>query len=1197
VSESPYAHLHVHTEYSMLDGAARLKELFKEVKAQGMTHVAMTDHGNMYGAAEFHKQAKDAGITPVIGIEAYVAPESRRNTSRILWGQPHQKRDDVSASGAYLHKTLWARDARGLHNLFKLTSRSFAEGWMVKYPRMDKEILAEHAAGLMASTGCPSGELQTRLRLGQEAEALKSAAEYQDIFGKENYFLELMDHGLDIETRVRDGLIQIARKLGIPPVVTNDSHYSRESDAQAHDLLLCIQTGKTLADADRFKFDGSGYYIKSPAEMYAVNNSDIWRDGCRNSQLLIADRVDTTGMFEFVNLMPRFPIPEGFDSEDALFADAVWKGMDRRYPNGFDETRRKQAEYEIGIITQMGFPAYFLVVADFINWAKDNGVAVGPGRGSAAGSIVAYAMGITDLDPLDHGLIFERFLNPERISMPDIDIDFDERGRADVIRYVTHKWGSDKVAQIITYGTIKAKAAIKDATRVLGFPYAFGDRITKAFPPPVLGKDVPLSIVTDADHPRYSEAGELRAMYDNEAEVKQIIDTAKGIEGLIRQPGVHAAGVIMSAEPLTDHIPVWVRHQDGAVITQFDYPTCEGIGLLKMDFLGLRNLTIMSDAVKAVEANRGIKIDLLALALDDKPTYDLLGRGDTLGVFQFDGSGYRTLLRLMKPDNFEDISALGALYRPGPMGVNSHTNYALRKNGQQAITPIHPELAEPLREVLEPTYGLVVYQEQVQKAAQVLAGYTLGQADLLRRAMGKKKKEILDKEFIPFQKGCRERGYSDAAIQAVWDVLVPFAGYAFNKAHSAAYGLVSYWTAYLKANYAPEYMAGLLTSVGDDKDKSALYLSESRRMGVTVLPPDVNASVATFTAVGKDVRFGLAAIRNVGANVVEATIAARKSKGEFTSFADFLRKVPQVVCNKRVIESLIKAGAFDSLGHPRKGLLLIHEQAVDSVIDIKRNEAIGQDSLFGGDEQAEAAFEVAIPDAEWDKKTRLNFEREMLGLYVSDHPLLGVEHIIARDADISLAELMGSAVGDDDEDEEGARPVAVAPSSGGRNDGQIVKIGGILSGVTRKVTKQGNQWATATLEDLGGAIEVLFFPQSYQLYSTAIAEDAIVVVKGKIDRRDDVPKLIAMDMTIPDLSVVDGAPFVVSMPLARCVPPVVEQLREVLRTHPGPTEVHLRLRGPAKTTVVRLDDKLRVAASPALHADLKQLLGPTCIAS
>src|SRR5579862_2929944 len=1196
-SGAPFAHLHVHTEYSMLDGAARIKELLAEVKRQGMTHVAMTDHGNMYGAAEFHRQAKDAGVTPVIGIEAYLAPESRTNSNRILWGQPHQKKADVSSSGAYLHKTIWATSNEGLHNLFRLSSRSYAEGWMIKWPRMDKEIIAEHCAGLMASTGCPSGELQTRLRLDQYDEALKAAAEWQDIFGKENYFLELMDHGLDIERRVRDGLIEIGRKLGIPPVVTNDSHYTREPDAQDQDMLLCIQTGKTLADADRFRFDGTGYFIKPAADMYRLDASDVWQEGCRNSQLLIADRVDTTGMFEFRNLMPRFPIPDGFESEDELFRAEVWKGMDRRYPEGYDEQRKQQAEYEIQMICQMGFPAYFLVVADFIMWAKDNGIAVGPGRGSAAGSIVAYAMGITDLDPLVHGLIFERFLNPERISMPDIDIDFDERGRADVIRYVTQKWGSDKVAQIITYGTIKAKAAIKDAGRVLDYPYAMGDRITKAFPPPVLGKDVPLAIVTDTEHPRYNEAGELRAMYDSEPDVKRIIDTARGIEGLIRQPGVHAAGVIMSAEPLTDHIPVWTRHTDGAVITQFDYPTCEGLGLLKMDFLGLRNLTIMADAVAAIEKNRATSIDLLTLPLDDKPTYELLARGDTLGVFQLDGGPMRSLLRLMKADNFEDISAVLALYRPGPMGVNSHTNYALRKTGQQEIRPIHPELEEPLRDVLEPTYGLIVYQEQVQKAAQILAGYTLGQADLLRRAMGKKKKEILDKEFVPFRQGCRERGYSDRAIQAVWDVLVPFSGYAFNKAHSAAYGLIAYWTAYLKANYPAEYMAALLSSVADDKDKSALYLNECRRMGIKVLPPDVNESVATFAAVGTDVRFGLAAIRNVGANVVEAINAARKSKGQFSSFADFLRKVPLVVCNKRVIESLIKAGAFDSFSEPRKGLVFVHEQAVDAVIDIKRNEAIGQDSLFGGDEEAEAAFEVAIPDAEWDKKTRLNFEREMLGLYVSDHPLLGVEHILARDADISLSELMGSAADDDEDAEDSSSRPAPAVSYGSRKDGEIVKIGGILSGVTRKLTKNGAQWANATLEDLGGAIEVLFFPQTYHLYATAIAEDTIVLVKGRIDRRDDVPKLIAMDLTLPDLTATEGAPFVVSMPITKCVPPVVEQLREVLRTHPGPTEVHLRLKGNQKTTVVRLDDKLRVAASPALHADLKQLLGPTCIAS
>ncbi|HYB14478.1 MAG TPA: DNA polymerase III subunit alpha [Streptosporangiaceae bacterium] len=1182
-SDQPFAHLHVHTEYSMLDGAARLKDLFAEVKELGMTHVAMTDHGNMFGAAEFHRQAKDAGITPVIGIEAYIAPEARNNPNRVLWGQPHQKKDDVSAAGAYLHTTIWARDNQGLHNLFRLSSRSYAEGWLVKWPRMDKELIAEHSDGLMASTGCPSGEVQTRLRLDQFDEALKAAAEWQDIFGKENYFLELMDHGLDVERRVRDGLAEIGRRLGIPPVVTNDSHYTREADAQAQDMLLCIQTGKTLADADRFRFEGTGYFIKAAAEMYRLDGSDLWQAGCRNSQLLIADRVDTTGMFEYVNLMPRFPIPDGFESEEELFRAEVWTGMDRRYPDGYDEQRRKQAEYEIQIICQMGFPAYFLVVADFIMWAKNNGIAVGPGRGSAAGSIVSYALGITDLDPITHGLMFERFLNPERLSMPDIDVDFDERGRADVIRYVTQKWGSDKVAQIVTYGTIKAKAAIKDSCRVLGFPYALGDRITKAFPPTVLGKDIPLSALFDTDHPRHAETAELRSVYEAEPEVKQVIDTARGIEGLIRQPGVHAAGVIMSAEPLTDHIPVWTRHTDGAIITQFDYPTCEDLGLLKMDFLGLRNLTIMADAIAAIGKNRGASIDLLTLPLDDQPTYELMARGDTLGVFQLDGGAMRSLLRLMRPDNFEDISAVNALYRPGPMGVNSHINYALRKTGRQQITPIHPELEEPLKEVLEPTYGLIVYQEQVQKAAQILAGYSLAQADLLRRAMGKKKKEILDKEFVPFRRGCRERGYSDQAIQAIWDVLVPFSGYAFNKSHTAPYALIAYWTAYLKANYPAEYMAALLSSVADDKDKSALYLNECRRMGIRVLPPDVNESVATFAAVGNDIRFGLAAIRNVGTNVVEAVLAARKSEGQFGSFADFLRKVPLVVCNKRVIESLIKAGAFDSFGDARMGLVFVHEQAVDAVIDIKRNEAIGQDSLFGGDAEAEAVFDVPVPAGEWDKSTLLNFEREMLGLYVSDHPLFGVEHIIARESDCSLADLMT----DDTE-----------RSKADRSEAQIVRVGGILSGVQRKVTKQGNQWAAATLEDLGGAIEVLFFPQTYQLYATSIAEDAVVVVKGKVDRRDDVPKLIAVDLSVPDLSVDDSdpsRPFVVSMPVARCVPPVVEQLREVLRTHPGPTEVHLRLRGRERTTVVRLDDRLRVAASPALIGDLKQLLGPACV--
>ncbi|WP_093887087.1 DNA polymerase III subunit alpha [Streptosporangium canum] len=1167
-----FVHLHVHTEYSMLDGAARLKQMFKQVGELGMPAIAITDHGNMHGAYDFYKQATGAGIKPVIGIEAYVAPASRHQKKPVLWGEPHQKRDDVSAGGYYTHMTIWAKNAKGLTNLMKLSSRAYTEGFVRKWARMDAETLAEHSEGLMATTGCPSGEVQTRLRLGQYDEALAAAARFQELFGRDNYYLEIMDHGLDIERRVRDGLTRISKELNIPPLVTNDSHYTYESDATSHDALLCIQTGKQLADPDRFRFDGSGYYIKTADEMRAVDSSDLWAEGCRNT-LLVAEKVDPTGMFGFKNLMPTFPIPEG-DSEESWFRKEIWKGMERRFPEGVDEEHRAQIEFEMNVILQMGFPSYFLVVADFIMWAKNNGIRVGPGRGSAAGSLAAYALGITDLDPLPHGLIFERFLNPDRVSMPDVDIDFDERRRGDVIRYVTEKYGADKVAMIATFGTIKAKAAIKDAARVLGHPYALGDKVSKAFPPAVMGKDIPLSGIFDKDHPRYNEAGELRKLYDEDVDVKSAMDLGRGLEGLIRQTGVHAAGVIMSSEVLTDYIPIMRRDSDGVIITQFDYPTCETLGLLKMDFLGLRNLTIIDDCLKMIEANTGNRIDLLKLPLDDRKTYELLGRGDTLGVFQLDGGGMRSLLRLMKPDNFEDISAVGALYRPGPMGADSHTNYALRKNGLQDITPIHPEFEESLQEILGTTYGLIVYQEQVMAIAQKVAGFSLGKADLLRRAMGKKKKSELDKQFESFEQGMKDNGYSAAAIKTLWDILLPFSDYAFNKAHSAAYGLVSYWTAYLKANYPSEYMAGLLTSVKDDKDKSALYLNECRRMGIKVLPPDVNDSDFDFTPRGTDVRFGLSAIRNVGGNVVDGIIAARREKTRFADFKDFLRKVPMVVCNKRVIESLIKAGAFDSFAHERKGLVMVHEQAVDSIIGIKKNEAQGQDSLFGAVEGAEdQTFDVQIPPGEWDKTTLLQFEREMLGLYVSDHPLFGVEHILASGADCSIAAL---------QDEN-------------RADGQVVTVGGILSGVQRKVTKKGDTWVLTMLEDLEGAIEVMIFPSAYQLCATVLAEDAIVFVKGRLDKREDVGKIIAMEVTAPDLTRESGGPLAVSLPLTRCTPPVVGRLKEVLTAHPGTTEVHLQVHNGPKTTIVRLDDRLRVAPSPALMGDLKQLLGPACL--
>src|SRR5450830_933138 len=1171
---SDFAHLHVHTEYSMLDGAARIDELFDEANRLGQTSMGITDHGYVFGAHEFWSKARKHGIKPVIGVEAYLTPgTSRLDRTRVRWGDAHQAGDDVSGGGAYTHATMWARTTEGMHNLFRMASLASLEGQFYK-PRMDRELLSRYSRGIIATSGCPSGEVQTRLRLGQYDEALRAAGEFRDVFGAENFYVELMDHGLDIERRVRGDLLRIAKELGAPLVATNDLHYTRAEDQHAHEVLLCVQSGKTLADPNRFKFDANDFYLKSSEEMRR-----IWADlpeACDNT-LRIAEACEVDFVESAATYMPRFDVPAGED-ETSWFVKEVELGLHRRFPTGIPDEVRRQAEYETEVITSKGYAGYYLVVADFINWSKANGIRVGPGRGSGAGSTAAFAMGITELDPLKNGLFFERFLNPERASLPDFDIDFDERRRGEVIRYVTDKYGEGRVAQIVTYGTIKAKQAVKDASRVLGYPFSMGEKLTKAMPPAVMGKDVSLSGIFDPDHDRHAEAEEFRVLVASDPDAQTVVETALGLENLKRQWGVHAAGVIMSSRDLIDIVPIMRREQDGAIITQFDYPTCEALGLVKMDFLGLRNLTILDDALSNIVANGKEPVVLETLPWDDAPTYELLGRGDTLGVFQLDGGPMRSLLRQMRPDNFEDISAVIALYRPGPMGANSHVNYALRKNGLQEIRPIHPELAEPLAEILSTTYGLIVYQEQVMAIAQKVAGYSLGAADLLRRAMGKKKKEILDKEFVPFSEGMRANGFSDRAISTLWEILVPFSDYAFNKAHSAAYGLVSYWTAYLKANYPTEYMAALLTSVRDDKDKSALYLGECRHMGITVLPPDVNESTANFTAVGHDIRFGLTAVRNVGANVVDAIVRTREAKGEFTSFTDFLDKVPAVVCNKRTIESLIKAGAFDSLGHGRRALLLVHEQAVDSVIGVKRKEAEGQFDLFAdlmGDDDGSSGFSVTIPDLpDWDKKQRLAFEREMLGLYVSDHPLSGLEHVLSAAADVSIATLLA-----DD-----ARP-----------DGSTVVVAGLITSLQRKMSKQGNPWAAVTIEDMEGSVEIMFFGETYLAYSTVLAEDAVVVVRGRVRRRDETMQLQAMEVSLPDITAVADAPIMVSMSVSQCTPPVVERLREVLSTHPGVTEVHLRLTSPGRATVMRLDEGLRVERSPALFGDLKALLGASCL--
>jgi DNA polymerase III subunit alpha len=1183
-----FVHLHVHTEYSMLDGAARIGDLFTRAAEMGMPALATTDHGYVFGAYEFWKKAQGTGVKPIIGVEAYVTPGTHRtDKTRVKWGEDHQAGDDVSGSGAYTHMILLARNNNGLHNLFRMDSMASLDQVYAKWPRIDRELLSQYSDGLIGTTGCPSGEIQTRLRLGQYGEALQAASDMRDILGAENYFCELMDHGLDIERRVQKDLLRLARELDLPLVATNDLHYTSPEDAKAHSALLCVQSGSTLMDPNRFKFDADDFYLKSPAEM-----RHTWRElpeACDNT-LLIAEMCDISFTEGEGRYMPKFPCPPG-ESDESWFVKEVQEGLVERFPDGVPEYATKQAAYETDVIVSKGYASYFLVVADFINWAKRNGIRVGPGRGSGAGSMCAYAMRITDLDPIPHGLIFERFLNPERMSMPDFDVDFDERRRGEVIKYVTDKYGADRVAQIVTYGTIKAKQAVKDAARVMGHPFVVGEQLTKAMPPDVMGKGVPLAEIYNKEHKRYGEGVDFRALVDTEPHFKEIVDTALGLEGLKRQWGVHAAGVIMSSEPLVDVIPIMRRLQDGQVITQFDYPSCESLGLVKMDFLGLRNLTILDDAIDNVRANRGEEIDLDALSKDmtDPATYQLLGRGDTLGVFQLDGGGMRTLLKLMQPDNFEDISAALALYRPGPMGVNAHTNFALRKNGKQELTPLdpqlkgklQPEMVTALEPILGTTHGLVIYQEQVMEIAQKLAGYTLGNADLLRRAMGKKKKEVLDAEYVPFSEGMKKNGFNEASIAALWGVLVPFSDYAFNKAHTAAYGLVSYWTGYLKANYPAEYMAALLTSVGDDKDKSALYLGECRRMGIKVLPPDVNDSVARFAAVGTDIRFGLQAIRNVGHNVVEAIVQAREDKGRFTSFRDFLSKCPAVVCNKRTIESLIKAGAFDGLAESRQGLHRVHEDYIDNFVDIKRQEAIGQDSLFGGfgddagGESTDFAVLPPIPAIEWDKKTLLGFEREMLGLYVSDHPLFGIEHVLTHHADTSIASLT---------------------AEDGKPEGSNVTIAGLITGLSVKRTKKGDLWAIVTVEDLEGAIECLFFPSAYMTVSTMLTHDAVVVVKGRVNRRDDTPTIYASDLVLPDISEGPRGPVVVTIDSNRATTDKIEELKSVLSSHPGSTEVRVRLSQPGRSVLMRLEDAYRVNATESLFGDLKVILGPRCLA-
>ena len=1177
-----FTHLHVHTEFSMLDGAARLDDLVAKAVADGQPALGITDHGNMYGVLEFFKECRAQGVKPVIGTEAYMAYENRAERPPRRGRVDDSGGDTEGGKKLYYHLTLLAESDQGYRNLIQLASLAFMEGYYYK-PRMDWELLARYHHGLIATTGCLGGHVLQSLLQGDEAGALDKAARLQDIFGKDNLFVELQDHGLQAQRDTNPKLVEIARKIGAPLIATNDSHYVHREDHEAHDALLCVQTGATLSDPKRFKFEGQEHYLKTAAEMRY-----LFRDlpeACDNT-LWVAERADVDIEFGKPQL-PDFPIPDGFIDAAAYLDHLTWEGAKVRWGSELSPSVVERVAYELQVIKNMGFASYFLIVWDLIKHAKDQGIRVGPGRGSAAGCAVAYSLRITDLDPIKYDLLFERFLNPSRISMPDIDMDFDSRYRDEMIRYAAEKYGRDHVAQIITFGTIKARNAVRDAARVLGYPYSVGDKIAKAMPPLVMGRDTPLKYCFE-QIPKYLDgykaASELRAMCDADPDVKRVVDVARGLEGLKRSDGIHAAAVVITKEPLTAYLPIQRKPEaggkpeDAPVVTQYEMHGVEELGLLKMDFLGLRNLDVITDTVAMVRAAKDPVFDIDSIPLDDQMVFDLLSRGETMGVFQLESPPMRALLRSLAPTSFGDVSAVLALYRPGPMSVNMHYDYADRKNGRQAVSYFH----EDAEEVLGDTYGLMIYQESVMRVAQKFAGYSLAEADNLRKAMGKKSREVMAAARAAFEAGAERCGYGQALGKQLFDVIERFADYAFNKSHTFGYGLVTYQTAYLKAHYPVEYFACLLSSVKSNLDRAAVYLSDARSAGIKVLTPDINRSVMDFATVDPTeadisamlpagspgaITFGLSAIRNVGEGLVELLLGERNANGTFQSFHDFAERVPEPVLNKRTVESLIKAGAFDSLGHPRRGLLMVFEQIIDGTLVRRRERDQGVMSLFGdlGGERVEGFDErVDIPVNEFDKSDRLRFEKEMLGLYVSDHPLLGVEAALRRKVDCGIAE---------------------APE---RDDGAILVLGGVITNLARKFTKKGDQMAVFVLEDLDSSIEVTVFPRALIELGHKLLDDAIVTVKGRIDKRDEARVgFMAMDVNIVEGLDSNSAALRLKVPSTSLNELKIHQIRKILRDHPGASPVFLHI-GHGK--ILRLADEFCVDLDRAV-GELRMLLG------
>ncbi len=1143
-----FVHLHNHSQFSLLDGASRLEELCRQAAEFGMPAVAVTDHGNLFGAIPFFEAAAAAGVKPILGCETYLAP-----------GQ----RTDRSPSGAgkkpYYHLLLLVKDQEGYRNLMKLSTAGYLEGYYYR-PRIDRDLLAEHAQGLIATSTCLGGEIPQLILRGREKEAERAASLYREIFGPDDFFFEIQDQGIPEEAAVNRVLVPMARRLGIPLLGTNDCHFLRRDDHFAHDVLICIQTGRTVKDPDRMRFSQE-HYFKSPAEMW-----ELFREmpEAAENTLRVAERCNL--LFEQGrNLLPHFQVPEGY-STDEYFREVAVRGFEERMREDSAGERRRggrvatpekyraRLDLEIDMIVRMGFPGYFLIVWDFIKYARDHGIPVGPGRGSAAGSLVAYGLRITDIDPLQYDLLFERFLNPERITMPDIDIDFCIRGRGQVIDYVREKYGRDNVAQIITFATMGAKAVIRDAGRGLDIPYGECDRIAKLVP-------AELEMTIDK---ALAGVPALRQMHEKDERIRTLLDVSRRLEGLTRHASVHAAGVVISPRPIVEFSPLG-RTRDGEIVTQYAMDQIGAIGLLKMDFLGLKTLTLIQDCVQRIRASEDETIVIDALPLDDARTYELFAAARTAGVFQFESSGMQDILRKLKPDRFDDLIALNALFRPGPIGSGMIDDYIERRHGRKEIEYIIPQL----QEILGVTYGVIVYQEQVMQIASRLAGFSLGEADLLRRAMGKKKKEAMAAQRDKFIGGCRDHRIAEKEARRIFELMQHFAGYGFNKAHSTAYALVAYRTAWLKAHYPRHFMAALLTAERENSDNLTKYIGEAREMGIPVLAPDINTSGLDFTVEDEGIRFGLSAVKNVGQGAVQQILDARGRLGRIGSLSGLCREVDLRLVNKRVLESLVKAGAFDRLGPNRATLCASLDASIDSAQQAIRDRESGQAGLFAAGAVAEAAPERLHTVEEWADRDLLAYEKETLGFYIAGHPL--------SDYADRIAELVSH-------DTERLKQLEQT---------QPVSLAGIVASLKRRRTRKGDMMAIFQLEDLRGAIEILVFPDAYAKHRSLIVEDAALLVTGNVEVTDEQRRVIAETLLpLDEAEEKKAREVIISFAAPGLEAEVIDRVRGLLSERPGPCPVYVEVTRPrAFRATLRTADRLKVAPGRDLTLALEGLLG------